>query len=165
MPAKTSARSLPAIPQCPGTHINALGYGAVSSNIWMPWINGCLFLGFSTAVMELWESVTISSDPSLGAVSAWKIAAASAEKTEHSVGRLCCSSCLLPWTPTPTRPADLDPSVYRISQLVYRFASLSQKYARTFSGWESQCWSNRLSAYRLHNSVKESRPLHGRLSL
>lgn len=70
MPASVSALSLPAIPQCAGTHMSANRCETVSKATWIPCIKGCLFLGFSVAVMALCESDTTSTAPSLGAVTA-----------------------------------------------------------------------------------------------
>lgn len=86
--AHRSTFSFPAIPQWPGIHIRVV-FGCVSNAFWIAWIQGWRLFSDWVARMTLAESVAIKTGPimSCWCVMAWKMAAASAVKTEHCSGR------------------------------------------------------------------------------
>lgn len=84
----------------------------------MAWIQGCLGLCDVKASRTLAESDTIRRGLLVGRFVAWKIAAASAEKTEQMFLSLYDSVNSSLKIPIPTPLSHLEPSVYLITKLL-----------------------------------------------
>lgn len=106
--ARLSARSFPGIPTWAGIHMMIV---LLVMCCWIAWIQGWVGFELLSAFTQLWESVKMSFGIVGVVLTTSRIAAASAENTEHWSGSLRWLSLLSRTAPTPTPDDDLDPSV------------------------------------------------------